>query len=191
MEIGKGKFIFWLLTTLAIGLACGYLFSSKFCRVTIGRRVEKISTLNQSLRNLFALRAFYNFEYLQAQVFKTPNQETISTRLNKVNEEISNLVGAYYDRKAVNKLHTLLNEQSRIEEFSTLLAQLNPTWALSIEHIKENLATSEVLSAKIQEALSNKNWEQALNLFEKNVSIAMEFADELDRGITQQFPHKF
>ena len=191
MVIGKGKFIFWLLAILTIGLACGYLFSSKFCSVTIGRRVEKISTLNQKLRNLFALRTFYNFEYAQSKSLKTPNQEITQANLDTINGQIGNLISAYYDKQAGNKLDALLNEQSGSEEFSSFLAQLNPAWASSSNYIKENLASSQSNSAKIQEALLNKNWNQVYNLFEKNLSLAMEFADEIDKGITEQFPHKF
>jgi hypothetical protein len=191
MVIGKLKFIFWILIVLTIGFACGYLFSSKFCRVTIGRRVEKISTLNQSLRKLFALRAFYNFENLQAQALNTLNQEAIVANISRINREISKLVAAYYDRQAGNKINAWLDGQSNLEEFTTLLSQLNPTWASSIDGIKENLTSLKNLSTRIEEALSNQNWKLAFDLFEKKLNLELEFADELDRGITQQFRHKF
>lgn len=191
MIIGKLKFILWAVIIATIGFACGYLFSSKFCSVTIGKRVEKISTLNQSLRKLFALRAFYNFENLQAQAFETQNQEIISAHLTQINQEISKLIAAYYDRQAGNKIHQWLDGQSNLEEFTTLLSQLNPTWASSIGTIKENLSSSHDLATKIQDVLSNNNWKLAFDLFEKNLALELEFADEIDQGITQQFPHKF
>src|SRR5258708_5677648 len=121
MVLSKGKLIFWLLTIFTIGIACGYLFSSKFCSVTIGKRVEKISTLNQKLRKLFTLRAFYNFENAQSQALNTPNKNTNQAHLAKVNQEISNLVAAYYDKQAGNKINQWLDGQSNLEEFSTLL----------------------------------------------------------------------
>jgi hypothetical protein len=193
MVIGKVKFIFWILTILAIGFACGYLFSSKFCRVSINKRVQEISTLNQSLRKLFALRAFYNFENLQAQVFKIPNQETINAQMAMIrtNQEISNLIAKYYDRQAEHKINQWLDGKSSINEFTTLLSQLNPIWASSIAKINENLTSSQNVSTSIKEALSRKYWARAFELFEKSLDLELEFADELDRGITQQFPHKF
>ena len=191
MVLSRSKLLFWLLTILAIGLACGYLFSSKFCSISIGKRVEKISTLNQKLRNLFALRTFYNFESAQSKELKIKNEESTRAHLLKINEEISNLVAAYYDKQSGQKIVQGLEQHISSEEFATVLAQLNSTWAFCVTDIKNNLVSSQDTLAQIQEALSNNNWERAFNLFEKNLALAMEFADELDKGINHQFPHKF
>lgn len=191
MVLSRSSLFFWLLASLTIGLACGYLFSSKFCSITIGKRVEKISTLNQSLRKLFSLRTFYNFENSQMQDASNYNQDFIKTHLAQANQQIGALIGAYYDTQATRKISKFLEEESNPEQFATFLSELNPVWSSSIETIKENLTTSSELSTKIQESLTSKNSENALNLFEKKLDIELAFADELDKGIAQQFPHKF
>ncbi len=188
MVISKSTFIFWLLAILAIGIACGYLFSSKFCSVTIGKRVEKISTLNQSLRKLFALRAFYRFGYDHAQ---SADQENISARVATINDEISTLIAAYYDKQAGATINEWLNGKISLEKFTSVLSQLNPAWATSISTIKDTLAKSQEMRTKTQEALSHNDWQRAFDLFEQNLNRELEFADELDKGIMQQFPHKF
>lgn len=186
----KSNLILWLLVAVTLGLAGGYLFSSKFCSFSIGKRVEKISTLNQTLRKLFALRTFYQFESLRAQS-TTSDIQTIQERLSDINDQMSRFIGAYYDTRATNRLKELLDNPTDTQELATLLAQLNPAWASSISSIQENLAVSQENLAKIDGALANKNQALALNLFEKELNVAMDLADEIDKGITQQFPGKF
>lgn len=190
MVLNKGKFVLALLIPLIISFACGYLFSSKFCSVTINKRVNKISTLNHMLRRLFALRTFYIFEYDQSQEHKIM-QDSIRKRLNIANQEISNLIAAYYDKQVNHTINQFLDNKINPEEFTIYLAQLNPTWAQTKDTIKQNLIDTLKNTSTIHEALSNNNWDKSLNLFENNFRLAMELSDVIDHGITEQFPHKF
>ncbi len=191
MILSKNRVLFGFLTALALGFACGYLFSSRFCSISIGRRVEKISSLNQTLRNLFTLRTFYNAELVAAKNWNNSDAQIAQNRLTNVNEQISNIIAQYYDRRAATQLLQGFEGEIDSQQFATLLAQLNPTWATSTQSIQENLNSEKELNAKLQNAFANKNRQQVFDLFEKDLTRAMEFADELDRGITQQFPHKF
>ena len=92
--------VLWLWSLIAVGLgfAGGYLFSSKFCKVTIVKRVGQEIALNQNLRKLLAQHAFWIHEDIRSTFFKTPDQPAIEKQLIKTQEELANTLGAYYDK---------------------------------------------------------------------------------------------
>ncbi len=49
----RTRIFFFSLIAAGLGFAGGYLFSAKFCKVSIGKRVDKEIALSQELRTLF------------------------------------------------------------------------------------------------------------------------------------------
>jgi len=207
----------WLWSMIAVGLGfCGgYLFSSKFCKVSIVKRVNHEIALNQNLRKLLAQHAFWIHQDISSTFFKTPDQPAIEKQLIKNQEGLANFLGTYYSKSAATEFAALLNQNTLLinqlaaqeepakendlknewrknsEKIATLLSELNPEWARASDMLK--LVLNELLSLIIKEteALQKDNWPRALEIFDQYFEYSLQIADELDRGITQQFSNKF
>jgi len=199
MIISKKTMALWLSTALSFGLIGGYIFSSKFCSVSIARRVEKISSLNQNMRRLFSLRNFYNFILLSQQ--NNMQKDVIKEQIMRINHEISMLVGNFYDAPAQQRINNLLTAQldaqspeQRMDcdnQIAAFLAELNPSWATSKNFMRTNLTQTDQNISEIKESLRNKDTQKVFTLFERVLDDSLEFSDEISRGITAKLPNKF
>lgn len=212
--ICRDKIIFSCLIACGLGAAGGYLFSSKFCKVTIVKRVAKEVALNQTLRQLFAEHAFWIHNQIRATFFNSPDQQAIEQRLLKNQTEIANIFKAYYGQSSADEINKLISENTKLiseivvttkedkpltditktwkknsEGIATLLSQLNSSWQSSL--IKAGLDEQLSLISQEVEALKKNNWPRAIEIFDKHLDFALQLADELDKGITTQFPEKF
>ena len=199
---------------LALGCSTGYLFSSRFCKITIINRSQKQLALNQALRKLLCEHTFWIRNYLHAAFFNSPDQQAIETRLEKNQEDLVTLLAAYYGSVAQSKLSMYLKEniilitravalaknnkplteinnqwRKNAEHIATYIAGLNPSWSSSF--IKTKLTDQFLLIMQEIEAMQGNNWKKALEIFDKNLDYTLQFADELDKGILEQFPNKF
>ncbi len=212
--IWRDKLILSSAIALAIGCASGYLFSSKFCRATIINRTEKTLALNQTLRKVLSEHAFWIRNYLHAAFFNSPDQQAIEARLEKNQEDLVSVLAAYYGQVPKSKLSLYLKEniilitravalaknnkplteinnqwRKNAELIATLISGLNTAWSFSF--IKTKLTDQFLLIMQEIEAMQANNWKRALEIFDKNLDYTLQFADELDNGILQQFPNKF
>jgi len=212
--ICRDKIIFSCLIACGLGAAGGYLFSSKFCKVTIVKRVAKEVALNQTLRQLFAEQAFWIHNHIRATFFNSPDEQAIAKRILKNQEEIANIFKAYYGQSSADEIKKLISENTKLisqiilstkenkpltdisnewkknsDAISLLLSQLNPAWKQNI--IKAGLDGQLSLITQEIEALQKNNWPRAIEIFDKHLDFALQLADEIDNGITRQFPNKF
>ena len=207
------KIFFSCFIAGALGFACGYLFSSKFCSVSIGKRVEKISTLNQTLRRLLCNNVIWTHEYLKSTFFFIADKNAAAEKLSKNNQEIGAIIKAYYGASAGQKVAEILDKQKPVfdkamaavkfhddakndlakiaSSLGEYLKELNPDWGSASDFADSMIRKTGSAFIQIMQEWHNKNWEQSLTLFENNLDLSRASADELDRAITQQFPHKF
>lgn len=213
MIINKLKLFFWLVTAITIGFSLGYLFSSKFCSINIDKRVAKLSTLNQTLQTLFIKQAVVTHGFLRSQFFGNADANAIDKMLIQNHQEIGSILNRYYGATAGNTIIGALNEQKKLLEaaqsihadhqdiknrmneetkkLSEYLTTLNPEWSCAGEFAHNVLSAMGANYLEIIKLQHEKKWQQCLVVFEKNLAIALQSADELDRTITQQFKHKF
>ena len=207
------KIFFSSLIALALGFACGYLFSSKFCSISIGKRVEKISTLNHTLRKLLCNNVIWTHEYLKSTFFFIADKDAAEEKLSKNNQEIGAIIKAYYGTTAGQKVSEILDKQKPIlnkamaavkfhddakndlakiaSSLAEYLQELNPNWSNAPDFADSMITKTGSAFIQSMQEWHNKNWGQSLALFENNLDLSRASADELDRAITQQFPHKF
>lgn len=89
-------------------------------------------------------------------------------------------------------LTELSNEwHKNTEAIATLLAKLSPEWASSYDTLKAGLDQQLALVTQEIEALQKNNWPRAIEIFDTHLEFANQIADQLDKGITTQFPEKF
>ena len=212
----NNKLILWILVALGLGAAGGYLYSSRFCNRSIQRRTEKKIALNQTLRELLAQHAFWVHNYIRATFFNSSDQQAVANRLIKNEEEIANVLSVYYGKDAGTEFSALLEQNTKLigslvnannnpaqmnelknswnknaEALAILLAKLNPEWAFSFDNLKAGMQEQLALIMQEIEALQKNNWPRAIEIFDKHLNFALQIADELDKGITKQFPNKF
>ncbi len=213
MVLSREKLALWLLTILIIGLALGYLFSSKFCRVSIHKRVDQITSLNQELRRLFVHRTVWTYHYLESRFLNHEDQQAAADQLERTDSQLAQLFARYYGQSSMDPFLAILQEQKNNldESFSQLKAENNMT--ANFKNTEQALASflwqHKVLPGDAQElaqmmisttgsnfieiikAWVSKNWQRAFTLYEENLEISRESADLLDRLITEEFPYKF
>lgn len=213
MVLSREKLALWLLTVLIIGLALGYLFSSKFCKVSINKRVDKITELNQELRRLLVHHTVWTYHYLESRHLGYQDQQAAAEQLAKNETEIASLFATYYGQSTKPELVTLLQTQkNNLDEALVQITSGGP-YTVNLKKAEQNLANYlqqlKVLPADAQEfaqlfisalgtnfieiikAWKSKNWQKAFTLYETNLEISRESADLLDRLITEEFPYKF
>lgn len=212
--ISRNKFIFWALIALLSGFSGGYLFSTKFCTVSINTRVEKKLALNQTLRDVLAKHLFFTHHYIKSLYFDLPDKEALIHQLENNRHELTSIIDAYYSKTSSQTLDSLLaqkdsllclliatNEPEQlnkvVEQFqknsnkiSLFFAQSNPESAQNIIMIENLLNTSDWI-VQTKKAFTDKNWTRVQILFENQFENTMQLADEINRGIIKQFPEKF
>lgn len=213
MVLSREKLILWLLTILIIGLASGYLFSSKFCRVSINKRVDKIAALNQELRKLLVHHTVWTYHYLQSRYLNYEDQEATAQKLSQNNEAIGLVFATYYGQSIQQKIVEMLNAQKKnldkaleqlesgititvdfkntARDLSDYLEQLKILPSDAQEFSQMFISTMGIHFIEIIKAWQSKNWQKAFAEYENNLEISRESADDLDRIITNEFPYKF
>jgi hypothetical protein len=207
--IGNKKIWLWSAIAFALGSAGGYLYSSRFCKVSLGSRVEKSMALNQILRKTFTHHEFLTSALIKSLIFNTPDQDAITNQLQQNDDELISILSAYFDKKFTSSFHEILQQSyslikqavssqnnqlpselnKLITDLSQTISTINSSW--SSDQITKFLTNySNNLAQEIQ-ALKNKNWVQAQKLFIYRLNDALQIADLFDQTIMQQFPEKF
>lgn len=213
--INRDKLIAGSIVFLVIGGACGYLFSAKFCRITVVQRAEKTIALNQLLRKTLSEHSFWIRNYLHASFFNSPDKQAIETRLEKNVKDLVTIFSTYYNHGRQDALLLQLKEnilliskaaqlaknrrpltevinqwKKNAERIASLISSLNNAeWPFSF--IKTKLTDQILLIAQELEAMQENNWKKALDLFDINLEYILQFADIIDKGIRAEFPQKF
>lgn len=206
------KLILFCLIAAGLGFAAGYLFSSKFCTVTIAQRVDKKLALNQALRNALMQNTIFNHFYARAKLFNSPDQKDLQNLVTKSQDEITTLLAAYYGKQAVGPLHDLLVQRNTL--IQNLIADKTASLTQLRADLKQNSAEivrafslinpdvqrlslgtylnqQENLAQDIGLALQHGNYHSANDLLIKQIDMSGQVADELNDAITQQFKARF
>jgi ferric iron reductase protein FhuF len=213
MVLSREKLVLWLLTVLIIGLALGYLFSSKFCKVSINKRVDKITELNQELRRLLVHHTVWTYHSLESDFLEYEDQQAAAEQLAKNDTELASLFASYYGQSTKPELITLLQTQKNNLDAARAQIVSGQSNTVSFKQTEQDLAyylqQLKVLPVDAQEfarlfisdlgtnfieiikAWKSKNWQRAFSLYETNLEISRESADLLDRLISEEFPYKF
>lgn len=205
------KFTFSLVAA-GLGFAGGYLFSSKFCTVTIAQRVDKKIALNQALRTAFMQNTIFNQFAARAKLFNTPDQQDLQNLVSQSQEEITTLLAAYYGKQAIEPLHELLMQRNNLlqnlvadktgsltqlradlkqngTDIARALSILNPD--VSGLSFGSYLNQQEALAQENALALQRGNYQTTNSALLKQIDTSGRIADELNNAITQQFRARF
>ncbi len=206
------KLILFSSIAAGLGFAAGYLFSSKFCKVTISKRVDKEIALNQALRTAFSQNAIFNHNAARAKLFNTPDQKDLQNLVTQNQEEINTLLAAYYGTNSVAPIYELFTQRNNL--IQTLLSDKNTSLTQSRDALKQNtqaisdafalmnpdvsglslksyLTQQNVLVQEDALALQHGNYHASNLALRKQLDLAGSIADELNLAITQQFNARF
>jgi chorismate mutase len=204
----QNKFLFPLLITLGLGFASGYIFSSRFCNVSIGSRVETGVALNQTLRKFFSQEAFWMYTYLKSLILDKPENQDIQS-LMKSQQEITNLMGTYFGNTINRDLGILLNQRNELikklaqaKQAQTSTIEIQADWAINSAQIsnlieeqnpnfKRALKEQYLIIDQIIDALIAKDWHIANQSALNHMDTSLEIADMIDNNIRTQFANKF
>lgn len=208
----RNKIILFSLIAAGLGFAGGYLFSSKFCTVSIAQRVDKKIALNQALRTAFMQNTIFNHFAARAKLFNTPDQQDLQNLVSHSQDEITTLLAAYYGKQAIAPLHELLIQRNSL--IQNFIADKTGSFTQSRTDLKQNgtdiahalsilnpdvsglsfnsyLNQQDVLTQENALTLQRGNYHASNNALLKQIDMAGQIADELNSAITQQFRARF
>jgi len=209
--ICRDKIIFSCLIACGLGAAGGYIFSSKFCKVTIVNRVGKEIVLNQSLRKIFAEHAFWIHNSIQAAFCNNPAAKQIYLeKLQASGSQLTQILHSYYGTLATGLISQLKENDSLLVQLISMAEQKQPFSQIT-DQLRANfnaIATSfndlntssstKISMADIpffitQEVIAsqNNNISDALNFFGQYLHAFEKVADQINQAIVEQFGHKF
>lgn len=207
--ICRDKVIFSCLIAAGLGAAGGYIFSSKFCAVTIVNRVGAALSSNQNLINLFNEQAFSTNNLIRSVFFNLPDAQAQADHLSANQNSIIESLRSFYGNTIINSLRPLF-ERNRdlIIQLATQARQkqqLNQTTDDLRKNTDEIAKTINDLNTKnpqisINEipflitqqviALQNNNWKNAIDYLEQTKNSYEKAAEQINTAIAAQFPQK-
>jgi hypothetical protein len=206
----KELFLVWLPCTLVIGFALGYLYSAKFCRISIVDRVANTQNINQQIQQEWASQAYFARQAIIALTNKTADAEALSSLWITQQGTVFNVLTTYLSSHAVASLQEILSKNSKqiidtikstdestqltkdafkalSDALATQLARLNPIWANNFTSFETAIEKHYELIAAQVNARHLKNWQADADASVEFFSNAQEIANEIDNGITRQF----
>lgn len=202
-------FLFWIPSTLILGFALGYVSQSKFCRVTINQRVDKEVSLKQQLRQEWAKDALFARQTLLTStpsqnadhaIFSAQwlaHQKTLLSPLQSfVNQATRTQLRNEFTKQVTALISYAQNPQeapdvsNNAQAIGTILARSNQAWAQDFKTIKNLLDHYYQLIIDQIQARKSQQWQKDAAFVGELFDTAMSIADELDRGIRQQFQQK-
>ncbi len=207
--ICRDKVIFSCLIAAGLGAAGGYIFSSKFCAVTIVNRVGQALSSNQNLINLFNEQAFSTSNLLRSVFFNLPDTQAqadhLSTNQNRIidtlhsvyGNTISNNLRSLFERNKdlIIQMATQARDKLQFNQTADELRKNNDQISKTINdlntkspHISMNeipfLITQQII------ALQNNNWKNSIDFLEQTRISYEKAAEQINGAIAEQFPHK-
>lgn len=206
----KEIFLVWLPCAAIIGFALGYLYSAKFCRISIVDRVSHTQSINQQIQQEWASQAYFARQAIIALTNKTADADTLSTLWITQHGTIFNFLTTYLSAAAVASLQQILiknckqiidtiastDESEQLEKnafkaladaLATQLARLNPRWANNFAPFKSALEKYYELIVEQVNTRRAKKWHADADASAEFFTNSQELANEIERGVTMQF----
>lgn len=178
---------------------------------------EKELALRNAMRKLWAEHAIYTRQYITDLFGRSPSIKITAKRLMKNQSDIGKVIGAYYGARAGDHLTDLLKEHITIavelldamntrrrdkhksaklrwninaDKIADFLSHANPHW--NEKDIRRELQHHLDFTTKEAFARALKNWHDDIEAFDEVFTQSQEgIADNISKGIVQQFPEKF
>lgn len=208
--ICRDKVIFSCLIAAGIGAAGGYIFSSKFCAVTIVNRVGAALSSNQNLINLFNEQAFSTNNLIRSVFFNLPDAQAQADHLSTNQNSIIESLRSFYGNTLANSLRPLFErnkdliiqlatharEKQQLNQTTDELRKNNDEISKTINDLNNannvRISLSEVPFLISQQiiALQNNNWKNAIDYLEQTKNSYEKAAEQINTAIAAQFPQK-
>jgi hypothetical protein len=206
----KELFLVWLPCATIIGFALGYLYSAKFCRISIVDRVANTQNINQQIHLEWASQAYFARQAIIALTNKTADADTLSALWITQHATVFNSLKAFMSPHAVGSLQQIVIKNSKqiidtiaakdtsvplakdafkalSDALATQFARLNPIWANNFTAFEASIEKQYELIVEQVNARDAKNWHADANASVEFFTNAQEIASEIDTGITKQF----
>lgn len=168
--------------------------------------------LNNEMRQAWTQHAFWTTIFMNSLFNALANMDAVQTRLLQTPEDIAEVFDNFYSQATINQLTQLLTEHTQLagqimaamkdkdeqkaeqlerqwyqnaEKIARLLANTNPKY--SYDELLQMLSTHLDLLRRQMRAELDKEYEEAIRVFDENENHLMELADELTKGLWQQF----
>lgn len=168
--------------------------------------------LNNEMRQAWTQHAFWTTIFMNSLFNALANMDAVQTRLLHTPEDIAEVFDNFYSQATINQLTQLLTEHTQLagqimaamkdkdeqkaeqlerqwyqnaEKIARLLANTNPKY--SYDELLQMLSTHLDLLRRQMRAELDKEYEEAIRVFDENENHLMELADELTKGLWQQF----
>lgn len=206
----KEIFLVWLPCGIVIGFALGYLYSAKFCRISIVDRVANTQSIYQQIQQEWATQAYFARQAIIALTNKTPDANTLSALWVTQHATVFNSLKSFMSAPAVGSLQQILIKNSKqiidtiaakdtsvplakdafkalSDALATQLSRLNPIWANNFTAFETSIEKHYELIVEQANARDAKNWQVDADASVEFFTNAQEIASEIDSGITKQF----
>lgn len=208
--ICRDKVIFSCLIAAGLGAAGGYIFSSKFCAVTIVNRVGAALSSNQNLINLFNEQAFSTNNLIRSVFFNLPDAQAQADHLSANQNSIIESLRSFYGNTIINSLRPLFErnkdlimqlatqarQKQQLNQTTDELRKNNDEIAKTINDLNNTnnvrISLSEIPFLISQQviALQNNNWKNAIDYLEQTKNSYEKAAEQINTAIAAQFPQK-
>lgn len=208
--ICRDKVIFSCLIAAGLGAAGGYIFSSKFCAVTIVNRVGAALSSNQNLINLFNEQAFSTNNLIRSVFFNLPDTQAQADHLSANQNSIIESLRSFYGNTIINSLRPLFErnkdlimqlatqarQKQQLNQTTDELRKNNDEIAKTINDLNNTnnvrISLSEIPFLISQQviALQNNNWKSAIDYLEQTKNSYEKAAEQINTAIAAQFPQK-
>jgi hypothetical protein len=173
-------------------------------------------TLHQDMRKLWTDHVVWTRHFIISTLADLPDQQAVTNRLLKNQDDIGNAVAGFYGKDAGTKLTALLKDhiliaadlvkaakasdkakqqeadakwQRNADDIADFLSKANPNWprATLVDLMKRHLSTTtDEVVARL-----TKNWDADVKAYDAVYDHILHMADALSDGIVKQFPNKF
>lgn len=208
--ICRDKVIFSCLIAAGLGAAGGYIFSSKFCAVTIVNRVGAALSSNQNLINLFNEQAFSTNNLIRSVFFNLPDAQAQADHLSANQNSIIESLRSFYGNTIINSLRPLFErnrdliiqlatqarQKQQLNQTTDELRKNNDEISKTINDLNNannvGISLSEIPFLISQQviALQNNNWKNAIDYLEQTKNSYEKAAEQINTAIAGQFPQK-
>lgn len=207
--ICRDKIIFSCLIAAGLGAAGGYIFSSKFCAVTIVNRVGQALSSNQNLIHLFNEQAFSSNNLIRSVFFNLPDVKAQIEHLDSNQNNIIDFLRAFYgnalaqnlrplferNKELIIKLATQAREKQQLNQTTEELRSNHESISKTINDVNAKnpqLSMSDIPFLLTQQviALQNSNWKNAIDYVEQTRISYEKAAEQINSATLQQFPQK-
>lgn len=220
-----------LLVTLSLGLASHFVYAQSMDNSNSSSQQPTIQTetvttqtvtknsvvdTKMAMRKLWEDHIVWTRNFIISALAGLQDQEAVTNRLLKNQDDIGNAIKPYYGDDAGNKLTKLLREHIMIaakvvkaaksnnktvldaaqkewsqnaDEIATFLSGANPNW--SKKDLLDALQMHLDLTTQEASARLHKNWQDDIKAYDANHDHMLMFSDTLVDGIAKQFPDKF